>query len=216
MSYDIGIVEDDDRVRGMLDGLLRQVGDHKVAFAVGSAEQALERMEADAVDLVVVDLGLPAMGGIEFIHRVSVKWPAVQCLVLTVFADEQSLFDALRAGALGYLTKDTPPDGIVEAIEELRDGGSPMSPGIARRVVRAFTQPPPEAAIGADGGLTPREREILTALAQGYTYQNVAACLSLSSHTVHSHIRNIYRKLQVNSRSEAVYEALRRRLLDLG
>ncbi|HEY3357971.1 MAG TPA: response regulator transcription factor [Polyangia bacterium] len=217
MAYDIGIVEDDTKVRETLARLLADDHGLRVVFEAGTAEEALERLEESPADLVIVDLGLPGMDGIEFLRRAAVASPATQCMVLTVYADEQRLFDALRAGALGYLTKDTPPDAIAAAITDLRQGGSPMSPGIARLVVKAFGRPaaPVAEVPGVEIVLTAREREILSFLAQGYTYQNVAARLGLSTHTIHSHIRNIYRKLQVNSRSEAVYEALRRKLVDV-
>lgn len=208
MECNIGLVEDDVEFRAALVNQISSRAGLSVAFAVGSAEEALEAVAREPVDLVVVDLGLPGMSGIEFLRRLWSVCPRAEAMVLTVLADDESLFEALRAGAVGYLTKDLPPEAMVAAIYELRAGGAPMSPGIARRVVQAFSERAEEGA-----GLSAREREILVMLSQGYTYLNAAARLGLSIHTVHTHVRNIYRKLHVNSRAEAVYEAIRRRLV---
>jgi DNA-binding NarL/FixJ family response regulator len=215
MAYEIGIVDGDAAVRRRLRLVLDGRDDRRVAFAVRTAAEALAFVATRPVSLIILDLSLPDLDGVELLRRLRAASPATPCLVFSALGDEQRLFAALRAGALGFLTKDGPPEAIGAAVEELRRGGSPLSPGVARRVVTAFAPSPTPAGAEEGATLTSREREILTFLAQGFTYQNAAARLALSTHTIHSHIRNIYRKLQVNSRSEAVYEALRRRLLNV-
>ena len=214
METRIGIVEDDRDLRGSIAALLDGDPGLSVAFAVGTAEEALALLERDPPALLVVDLGLPAMGGAELIQRAAELCPGTEVLVLTVCEDDQSVFDALKAGAVGFLTKDAPLDRLLDAVHEAQAGGAPMSPAIARRVVRSFSG----LRRGKEGSteLTTREQEVLTLVAEGYTYGNVAALLELSTHTVHAHLRNVYRKLAVNSRSEAVYEACRRRIIKLG
>ncbi|MBM4396702.1 MAG: response regulator transcription factor [Deltaproteobacteria bacterium] len=212
MACRVGIVEDHAEMRAAIAAAVMLAPDREIAFAVGSAEEALVELANRPADLVFVDLGLPGMDGIDLLRRLPAACPGVEAIVLTVLADEATIFEALRAGAVGYLMKDSGPARVSAAIDELRAGGAPMTPGIARRVVDALggrSSPP------ADPVLSHRELEILRLLAHGYTYQNVAARLGLSGHTIHSHLRNVYRKLQVNSRSEAVWEAVRRRLLQL-
>jgi len=216
MAYGIGIVEDDRTVRESLELLVDGQRGCRVVFAVGSAEEALREVEAAAPQLAIVDLGLPGLSGVQLIERLALLAPGTDALVLTVYEDDHSVFDALRAGAVGYLVKDISPERLLDAIEETRDGGAPMSPAIARRVVQTFAgTPPPVERVRSWSPLTAREGGILEMLAQGFTYLNASTALGISTHTVHSHIRSIYRKLAVNSRSEAVYEAMRRGLVDL-
>lgn len=217
MTLEIGIVDDDKAVRDSLSALLRRERNLHLAFVVGSAEEALAEVERLPPELLIVDLGLPGMNGVQLIERLAVMSPRTEVLVLTIYEDDQSVFEALRAGAVGYLTKDSAPEQLLDAVGEVHRGGAPMSPSVARRVVQAFAARPPAAAAEEHWcTLTPREREILEQLARGYTYQNVASTLQLSTHTVHSHVRNIYKKLAVNSRSEAVYQAVRRGLVRIG
>lgn len=212
----VGLVEDDRSQRESLGVLLDGQRGCSVVFAVGSAEEALARIEDGAPEVLVVDLGLPGMSGVELIRRLGTLAPLVETLVFTISEDNQSVFEALAAGASGYVTKDATPARLLDAVDELRAGGAPMSPAIARRVVRAFADraaPPPAAPAGCI--LTTREREVLEHLAAGHSYESAAASLGLSTHTVHSHLRSVYKKLHVNSRAEAVYEAVTRNLVQL-
>lgn len=216
MAYHIGLVIEDATYRRELARAIQDLSGHRVVFSTDSDEEAIAQLEQEPADLVIVELGRPRSNGVELLRRLSSNNPGTEIMVITVEEDEALLFEALRAGALGYLWKGTLPAEVINAIADLRKGGVPMSKGVARRIVQAFntrhegTQDLPPVST-----LTNRETEILGMLAQGLTYQNVAHRLKLSAHTVHSHIRNIYRKLQVNSRSEAVYQALRRKMLQM-
>lgn len=195
------LVEDDPDVREGLAGILgvaprvQYVGDFATGEAAAAALPSLE------VDVVLMDIQLPGMSGIECIRRIKELRPAVQILMLTVFEDHDRIFESLAAGATGYLLKQTPPDRLIEAIREVQRGGAPMSAPIARRVVEAFRRPAPAPATPS---LSPREKEILALLARGQLYKEIADHLSLSVETVRTHLRNIYDKLQVRSRTEAV------------
>jgi DNA-binding NarL/FixJ family response regulator len=211
----IGIVEDDPAQCHSLRLLLDSTRGLRVSFAVHSGEQALPAMAAQAPDVLIVDLGLPGMHGVELIARAAECAPATEVMVFTISEDERSVFDALRAGATGYITKDASPEQLVSAVRDLSDGGSPMSPAIARRVVREFAARGDPGQQDGSAALTEREREVLTLLARGFTYLNAASHLGLSAHTVHAHIRHIYKKMRVGSRGEAVFKALRSGLVQL-
>lgn len=206
----IALVEDDDEARKRLvasinsDSSLRLVGE----YATGA--KALAGLAASAPDVFLVDLGLPDMPGLEVVKRVAEKHPACDILVVTVFGDEESVIGAFEAGARGYLLKGALERDIAEDIRHLRNGGSPLSPVIARQVLKRLV---PTKAAPAKDVLTPRETEILNAIARGFSYAETASLLRLSVQTVHSHLKNIYRKLAVHSKTEAVFEADRRRLL---
>jgi DNA-binding NarL/FixJ family response regulator len=166
----------------------------------------LDNIEADEPDIVLMDIGLPGMSGIEGIREIKKKMPQQDIVVLTVHDDDDLVFEALCAGACGYLIKDTPPEKLLEAIREAHHGGAPMSATVARLVVRSF-QMEPHAA------LTQREQDILAQLCRGKSYKMIASALFISQDTVRSHIRHIYQKLQVRSKSEAVAKALKERLV---
>jgi DNA-binding NarL/FixJ family response regulator len=208
----VAIVEDQ---RGLRDGLVALIGGTEgftLVGAYGSMEEALPRFETDPPDVLLADIGLPGMSGIEGVRLLKARFPALQILMLTVYADNEHVFEAICAGACGYLLKDTPPTKLLEALRELRQGGAPMSPEIARRVVEMFQRvapPPPKAP----HRLSPREVEVLKLLAAGHVYKTAAAELDLSLDTVRFHIRNIYEKLHVHSKSEAVLIALRSGIL---
>jgi DNA-binding NarL/FixJ family response regulator len=172
-----------------------------------SAEEALKALPLDPPDLALVDVNLPGMSGIECVARLRTLCPSMLCLILTMYEDGPVIFDALKAGACGYLLKRTPPAEIAAAIVQARAGGSPMSPQIARQVVSFFHRTP-----AADGlaVLTTREREVLDLLANGSMYKEIAARLGLSLDTVRTHLRKIYEKLHVHSRTEAVVKYLGR------
>jgi DNA-binding NarL/FixJ family response regulator len=208
----VAIVEDQ---RSLREGLVILIGSTEgfaLVGAFGSMEEALPRIEDDPPDVLLADIGLPGMSGTEGVRRLRARFPALQILMLTVYADNDHVFEAICAGACGYLLKDTPPGKLLEALREVRDGGAPMSPEIARKVVEMFQRvvPPPAAA---EHRLSPREVEVLKLLAEGHVYKTAAAALDLSIDTVRFHIRNIYEKLHVHSKSEAVLAALRAGIL---
>lgn len=218
MIVNVGIVEDDRAICENIGALIHGQRNFNVAFTSFTAEQALTQISESKskLDVAIIDLGLPGMNGIELIKILNQNYPHVDSIVFTVFDDDKNLFNALRAGAVGYFTKDTSPDSLLDAIDDIRNGGAPMSPGIARRVVQTFSGMKSKTRTPKKHHpLTGREEQILQSLAQGYTYLNISAQLSISEHTVHAHIRNIYKKLSVSSRSEAVYEGLRRRIVRL-
>jgi DNA-binding NarL/FixJ family response regulator len=204
------IVEDQARLREALALLIGGTPGLKVAGSHGSIESALPAVARHLADVALVDLGLPGMSGIEGTRRIRAASPSTQVLVLTVHDDDSHVFEAICAGASGYLLKDTPPARLVAAIEELRVGGAPMSPSIARAVVGMFHRVAPGQPVQ---GLSPRELEVLTLLAAGHSYKTAASELALSLDTVRFHIRHIYDKLHVHSKSAAVMQAWKKGLL---
>jgi DNA-binding NarL/FixJ family response regulator len=175
--------------------------------------EARALLAAEAPAILVTDLGLPDGHGLELIREARARSPAPEILVISVFCDEDHVLAAITAGAGGYLLKDALPQDIVGAVQEVLRGNSPLSPAIARLVLRQLRTPNPAGPEAPR--LTPREVDILHAIAKGLTYQEVAASLGLSSATVPNYVKSIYRKLQVTSRGEAVYEALQQRLIRL-
>jgi len=198
----VALVEDDHQVRAGLRLLIDHSKKCACVAAFGSAEEALARLPSLQADVVLMDIRLPGMSGIECIRELKLRQPKFQIMMLTVFEEHDRIFQSLTAGASGYLLKQTPPDKLLEAITELHRGGAPMATQIARRVVEAFQQ----AAPGGDAaaGLSPREKEIVALLAKGYLYKEIASQLGISVETVRTHIHNTYEKLHVRSRTEAV------------
>lgn len=198
----VALVEDDPAVRSGLELLLGASPSCHCVGAFASGEDALAQLPALRPDVVLMDINLPGMSGIECIARLKALHPSLQIMMLTVFEDHDRIFQSLSAGASGYLLKQTPPAKLLEAITELQAGGAPMSTQIARRVVDAFRATPaqPDAA----AVLSPREKEIIGHLAKGYLYKEIAGQLGLSVETIRTHIHNIYEKLHVRSRTEAV------------
>lgn len=195
----VALVEDDASFAGGVRKTLEESGRCRCVALCPSAEDALARLPTLKPDVVLVDIELPGASGVECVRRLSSHMPQTQFLMLTVFQDNQHLFPALAAGATGYLVKDCSAAELLDAVEELHDGGSPMSAGIARKVVTTFRQPgvaPPPAA-----ELSVRKREILDKLAAGRRYKEIADVLGLSFHTIRAHVRHIYKKLQVRSRA---------------
>jgi len=203
----LAIVEDQAQTREGLATLLRGTPGYKLIGAFGSMEDALRSLSRETPDVALLDSERPGMSGIAGVRRLKERFPAIQILMLTVFADNDHVFEAVCAGASGYLLKDTPPARLTEAVRELHAGGAPMSPEIARKVVGMFSKVAPPRT--EEHRLSPREVELLKLLAEGHSYKTAAKALAISIDTVRFHIRNIYDKLHVHSKSEAVILALR-------
>lgn len=208
-------IEDDPRYRASLETLVRHSAEFELAGSFGSPAEALERLGGwdEAPDLVLMDLELPGMNGIECTRRIKALFPDVAVVMLTVFEDRAGLVEAITAGADGYLLKRTPAMLLLEQLRSVMAGGSPLSAGVARTVLEIIRQIGPEGDEPAKVDLTPREREVLSCLVQGMSYKAVARGLDISIDTVRSHIRAVYRKLQVNNVAEAVGRALKEGLV---
>lgn len=201
------IVEDHDEVRRGLAELVDLAPGFRCVGAFRDAETALHHLETDHPDVVLMDIGLPGISGIEAVRRIRRDGGGPQVMMLTVYEDETRIVESLRAGATGYVLKTTPPPQLLDAIRTLCHGGSPMSSSIARRVTEFFHQQHTSADPAAE--LTPREREILALLVNGHRYREIATALAISLDTVRTHIRHIYEKMQVRSRTEATARYLR-------
>jgi DNA-binding NarL/FixJ family response regulator len=204
----VSIVEDDARVRASLARLIDGAEGFRCVSRHASAEEALADLPSVRPDVVLMDINLPGLSGVECVKRLKTIVPDVQVVMLTVYEDTELIFAALAAGATGYLLKRTPPDELLGGIRDVHRGGSPMTGHIARKVVRSFQEAGP--AHDDESALSPREREVLEHLAQGYLYKEIAARLAISYDTVHTYVRRIYEKLQVHSRTEAVAKHLSR------
>jgi DNA-binding NarL/FixJ family response regulator len=207
----VAIIEDERDIRDGLATLLRLSGRYRCSGAYRSMEEALEQMKTEVPDVVLVDIGLPGMNGIEGIRVLKQGHPQLRLLMLTVYDEDEFIFDALCAGASGYLLKKTAPARLIESLRDAMEGGAPMSPEVASKVIRLFrTIRPPDRA---DYQLTPHELRLLKMLVDGHNFKTAAAELGVSVTTVAFHMRNVYDKLQVHSKSEAVAKALRNRLV---
>ena len=206
-SIHVMIVEDDEAIRDGLRMLINGSDGFVCPVACGTAEEALEEIARNLPQVVLMDINLPGMNGIECVIYIKNTWPEIQVMMLTVFDNPDDIFKSLTAGATGYLLKKTPPARLLEAIKELLAGGSPMSGEIARKVVQTFARPVLLPQSGT--GLTAREEEILSYLSKGFLYKEIAAELFISIETVRTHIRNIYQKLQVRTRTEALLKCMR-------
>jgi DNA-binding NarL/FixJ family response regulator len=208
------VVEDTKIVRTMLVALLDGQGGHKVVAAVERVEVALDFMANNCVDLVILDLCLPGLSYDLAVKAIKTASPAMDILVYTVSEEDETVFPALKAGATGYILKGAQPLQIIAAIDEIKAGGSPMSPAIARKVLREFQVTPVDEELKEMiSPLSSRETEILDLLYQGFNFVQIADKLCISPHTVHTHIKKIYSKLHVNSRSQAIYEAFQQKLI---
>ena len=208
----IVIVEDKKVVREGLVVLLGGTEGIECVASYGNCEDMLEQLKNDGPDIILMDIGLPGMSGIEGTREVKKILPDAVVVVLSVYEDNENIFEALCMGASGYLVKNTPPARLIEAIKDAHQGGSPMSSHIARKVVTLF-QKKFKSSGNSDVKLTERETEILTGLSDGHSYMSVADKFFISVDTVRYHIRNIYQKLQVHSQSEAVSKAIRKGLI---
>ncbi len=206
-SIRVLMIEDVAPVREGLAALVAAAPGLRVSGSFDSMEAALASEAPAGSDVALVDIGLPGMSGLEGVGRLKDRRPELQILMLTVFSDNERIFEAICAGACGYLLKDTPPARLLEAVREVHAGGAPMSPDVARKVVAMFQRAAPPRDPGRR--LSPRELQVLKLLADGHSYKTAAAELVLSQDTVRFHIRGIYEKLHVHSKSEAVAKAIR-------
>jgi DNA-binding NarL/FixJ family response regulator len=204
----VSIVDDEADLREHIAGYLAAAGNIRCKSAYASAEEALQHLPQDKPDVVLMDINLGEMDGIECVRRLTARVPDARVLMLTVFEDTDQIFSALSAGASGYLLKRVSPKKLIEAIEEVCEGGSPMSAPIARKVVQSFKATSARGDNSAE--LSEREHAVLTGLAGGLAYKQIADQLNISIHTVRNYIRRIYEKLHVRSRTEAVAKFLRK------
>ena len=209
----VAIVEDNTTIREGLAALINGTEGYKCVGSFGDVESFLPKINILDIDVVLMDIGLPGMNGIEGVKNAMVKDPDLSVLMLTVYEESEFVFDALCSGACGYLVKKTPPTRLLEAIKDANDGGSPMSSRIARQVITAFKEGKNISSDDKDFDLTEREVSVLNLLADGFNYQEIAETLYISVDTVRHHIRNIYKKLHVHSQSEAVAKAIRKKII---
>ena len=207
----VAIVEDERDIRECLTFLVNGTEGYSCTGSYRTMEEALDKIPRQPPDVVLSDIGLPGMSGIEGVRLLKERHPDLLLLMLTVYDDDERIFDAMCAGAVGYLLKKTPPARLLDSLKEAVAGGAPMSPEVARRVIALFREiRPPERA---DYQLTPHETRLLKLFVEGHNYKTAAAELGVSINTVNFHVRSIYEKLQVHSRSEAVAKALLNRLV---
>jgi DNA-binding NarL/FixJ family response regulator len=209
-SINVCMVEDRPGLRETVSSFLNRAAGFRCVGAYGSAEEALEEIPKQKPNVVLMDINLPGMSGIECVHALKKADPALQIIMLTIYENSDQVFQALSAGACGYLVKNTPPAKLLEAIREVQSGGSPMSTHIARKIVHSFQSAELSAptAPASHALLSLREKEILELLAKGYAYKQIADALGIAMGTIFTHIRRIYEKLHVNCRTEAVLKYL--------
>ncbi len=214
----VAILEDEAHVRRLFENAVRSDPGLSLAFSAQTVKEARELVQNNAAQVYLVDLGLPDADGREFIRWISANQPGSLVMVVTVFGDDEHIVSSFAAGAVGYLLKDASAGEIAQRIAELVAGGSPISPSVARRMLQHFMPttapgavPPPSATL--EHPLSGREHEVLRLIEKGLTYEEIAQLLGITWHTVTGYLRRVYRKLQVNSRGEAVFEARQRGLL---
>jgi len=198
----VSIIEDDGAAREILSDWIRRAPGFRLVGQYGDAESALSSLPADKPEVALVDINLPGMSGIECVRRLKPVMTGTQFVMVTVYEDADHIFNALAAGASGYLLKQTPRDELLAALKDVYCGGSPMTSNIARKVVQSFQRS--NASSDEASNLSPREREVLELLARGYLYKEIANTLGISTPTVNTYIRRIYEKLHVRSRAQAV------------
>lgn len=209
----VAIVEDNKTIRNGLAVLIDATEGYKCAAAYQNAESFLAELKSKNFDVILMDIGLPGLNGIEAVKKAKFINTEVDILMLTIYEESEIIFEALCAGACGYLVKKTPPARLLEAIKDAYEGGSPMSSNIARKVISTFQTGRPTATDEEAAALSSREREVLFQLAEGNNYQEIADALFISVDTIRHHIRNIYKKLHVHSQSEAVAKAIRKKII---
>src|SRR4051812_24333094 len=207
MAIKVAIVDDDEGIRASIQALIRKAPALKLAGDYPDAESALKEIPKNPPDVVLMDINLPGIKGVECVRQLKAALPEIQFLMLTVYEDSDSLFNSLKAGASGYLLKRTASTRLLDAIRDVHSGGSPMTPQLARRVVQFFSRP--SANDASVSNLTAGEKEFLAQLANGYAYKEIADRMNISIDTVRSYVRTVYEKLHVHSRTEAVVKYLR-------
>jgi DNA-binding NarL/FixJ family response regulator len=213
MPITISIVEDNDKLRGTLAKVIGRAEGFRFISDYANAEDALADLPKVKSEVVLMDINLPGMNGVECVRKLKTLLPQTQVIMLTVYEDTENIFNALAAGANGYMLKRTPTKELIAAIREVHRGGSPMTTHIARLVVQSFQKPAAAASPAAGGDLaelSEREQQVLDLLAQGLIYKEIADKLNIGYETVHTYIRRIYEKLQVRTRTEAVAKFLQR------
>lgn len=209
-TISVVIVEDDVQIREGISVLIQSTEGFELRGAFGDCKSALKNLDDILPEVFLMDISMPGLSGIECTAKIKSTYPSANIIMLTVYEDDAQIFDSLRAGASGYILKRTPLDQILEAIKDVQAGGAPMTPSIAKRVLNYFNN----ASIKIkEYNLTQRENEILNELVNGLSYKKIAETLFISLDTVRSHIKNIYQKLQVSSKSEAVVKALKEKLI---
>jgi DNA-binding NarL/FixJ family response regulator len=208
MAITVSIVEDNEQLRGTLARVISRAVGFRCLSQYPTAEAALEGLLKDRPNVVLMDINLPGMNGVQCVQKLKQAAPEILVVMLTVYEDTENIFNALAAGASGYLLKRTPSAELLAAIRDVQKGGSPMTTHIARKVVQSFQRA--GASAQATENLSQREREVLDCLSQGFLYKEIAEKLGISYETVHTYIRRIYEKLQVRTRTEAVAKFLRR------
>ncbi len=197
----VGLIEDTESYSAAVTSLLRLSDELQLAGVWKDAESALLNVPTILPDVVLTDIQLPGISGIECIRKLKMDCPSIQFMILTVFEEDEKIFEALNAGATGYLLKSAPPEMIFNSIKEIHNGGSPMSPGIARKIIRRF-QPSP--ATDGQQIFTPREKQVLNLMAEGKLVKEIAMALGVTVHAIKKHIKNIYLKMHVQNKVEAV------------
>jgi len=210
MPIAVSIVEDNDQLRGTLARMIDKADGFRCVSQHGSAEAALEKLPGEKPQVVLMDINLPGMNGVECVRKLKQTAPEILSVMLTAYEDTENIFNALAAGAAGYLLKRAPRAEILEAIREVQRGGSPMTTHIARKVVQSFQKQAAAPASEPAQELSAREQEVLDHLSHGFLYKEIAEKMGISYETVHTYIRRIYEKLQVRTRTEAVAKFLRR------
>jgi DNA-binding NarL/FixJ family response regulator len=203
MVISVGIVEDDAEARKILAGWIQRAPGFRLAGQWGEAETAIEALPGLKPNVVLFDINLPGLSGVDAVRRLKPVLPDTQFVMLTVYEDADHIYNAMAGGATGYLLKQTPRQELLAAIEDVQRGGSPMTSNIARKVVQSFRQVPPPPVTDAEE-LSPREQEVLELLARGYLYKEIAERLNISVATVNTYVRRMYEKLHVRSRAQAV------------
>ncbi len=207
----VAIVDDDEEIRNGLRWIIEQTDGYHLTGVYKNYTEALHGIGDTQPDVVLMDIGLPGKSGIECVRDLKMRYPAVQFVMQTVYADDENIFESLRAGAVGYLLKKTPTAKFLQAISDANNGGAPMSGEVARKVLQYFQAPKKKTS--ADYELSDREVDVLKALTEGHSYKAIADKLFVSVHTVRFHLHNIYEKLHVSSRAEAVAKVMKENVL---